>query len=176
MKKIKQKTNKGFTLIEMLVVVLMVGILAGIALPQYNRAVEKSKVAQALITLKYMRDKGKEFMATHDNYQDFITNNEMGIELPGDWDCDILDEAEICCSQDWCFVNNAVDYGNINPGGEPSFPIALRLKNGATVDNVEYWYQLEYDYDGLLYCCESDDYCKMVAKQKTNNSDCWLMP
>ncbi|MBO4706967.1 MAG: prepilin-type N-terminal cleavage/methylation domain-containing protein [Elusimicrobiaceae bacterium] len=60
-----KNAGKGFTLLELLVVVLIIGILASIALPQYNKAVEKAKLSEALINIKTIEASVDRYLLTN---------------------------------------------------------------------------------------------------------------
>jgi len=44
--------KKAFTLVELLIVIIIIGILATIAIPQYSKMVARSKDAEAMTFLR----------------------------------------------------------------------------------------------------------------------------
>jgi len=52
MSSLKKKNNKAYTLAEVLVVVMIIGILAAIAIPNYFRSVEKTRATDAAAILR----------------------------------------------------------------------------------------------------------------------------
>ncbi len=60
--------KKGFTLIELLVVVLIIGILSSIALPQYKRAVKKSRMAELQVAADAIAKKMTLYYMENGNY------------------------------------------------------------------------------------------------------------
>jgi len=50
------KNNAGLTLIELMIVVVIIGILAGLAYTKYSRVVREAKLREAAIMLAYLYD------------------------------------------------------------------------------------------------------------------------
>lgn len=72
--------NNAFTLIELLVVVLIIGILAAVALPQYQKAVEKAKAMQGITLLKAVYQAQIDYHLANGKFADKL--DKLAIDIP----------------------------------------------------------------------------------------------
>ncbi len=75
------KNKQAFTLIELLVVVLIIGILATVAVPQYQKAVMKASSMRLLPLIKAIDTAEQIYFLANGTYT--ITLDELDISLPG---------------------------------------------------------------------------------------------
>ena len=140
----KLTQKRGFTLIELLVVVLIIGILAAVALPQYQKAVEKARAAEAITTLKYIHD------------QITLLNLECGFE----WD-------EGACVGCYCPTTNAPDYFDLTGG---KWVKAGGVYSYYETKNWNYYID---DISEISADRSSGDYALKVYTPATQNTDNW---
>ena len=72
--------KKAFTLLELLVVVLIIGILAAVAVPQYKMTVEKSHATEALSILKTIAQAQEIYFLAKGEYASAFT--DLDIDVP----------------------------------------------------------------------------------------------
>jgi len=65
-----QRGQKGFTLIELMIVVVIIGVLAALAIPRFMRATTKSKQSEAKQILKQIYTMQQTYRQQNDTYWD----------------------------------------------------------------------------------------------------------
>jgi type IV pilus assembly protein PilA len=70
-----RKSKKGFTLIELMIVVAIIGILAAIAIPNFLRFQLKSKSSEGKVNIAAIRTAEESYLAEFGNYVGVATAN-----------------------------------------------------------------------------------------------------
>ena len=143
--------QKAFTLIELLVVVLIIGILAAVALPQYQKAVWKSRYATMKAMVNALADAEEAYYLANGEYTtDF---DALGVELPG---C-----TNSSCQFSWGYCRRSLS------ATSTSYVECLLLKNGMFIG-----YQRNFNFSvrnpAKAYCY---DYVKTGLGSKICQSE-----
>ena len=75
----KRSIQQGFTLIELMIVVAIIGILAAVALPAYQDYTARAKMSEVVLAASACRT------SVTETYQ---TNNGASLPLGGSWGCE----------------------------------------------------------------------------------------
>jgi len=82
----EKSTSKGFTLVEIMISLAILGILAAISIPNYKFCKDKAEVASMLTTLKYLMDGEDFYFLENDSFypQSGTLNipKETAVEIP----------------------------------------------------------------------------------------------
>ena len=75
--------KKGFTLVELIVVIIIVGILASVGMTQYTKVVEKGRAAESRVVLGALRSAEIGHQVENGAYVIYgVGNLNLGVEAP----------------------------------------------------------------------------------------------
>lgn len=132
----KKKRIKGFTLIEITVVVLIIGVLASMMLPVYKRAVEKSRASEPMSKLSSIAKAQNIHKYSAAHYTDEVGNLDISLKDKNNGESVMGDS----------FESEYFTYKVY--GDEESAAVAKRRTN-----NEEDIYEISVDYEtGKLFC------------------------
>jgi len=76
------KRHGGFTLVELSVVIVIIGILAAFAVPKFRKAVERSKAGEAFNYLSSVRASQERYFARESSYAENLGNLDINMPPP----------------------------------------------------------------------------------------------
>ncbi|WP_428897480.1 prepilin-type N-terminal cleavage/methylation domain-containing protein [Parelusimicrobium proximum] len=163
-----QHLGGGFTLIELLVVVLIIAILAAVALPQYTKAVEKSRAAEMYQMMSAIR-RAVQFalLVNPDEPPKF---DKLVIDIPG---AVVSNEATYSTISTGNFRYRS-GYGEGSAAGSPVIS-ASRIKGGVTmyiVIETPANQGSSCDHTCCWYKADQEAMCKTLGYTETASAGC----
>jgi prepilin-type N-terminal cleavage/methylation domain-containing protein len=76
------RTRKGFTLVELAVVIVIIGVLAAFGVPRFLQSVEKSKASEAFNYLSAIQSAQERYIAQNGVYADAVSKLDINLPAP----------------------------------------------------------------------------------------------
>lgn len=109
--------RSGFSLIELMVVIVVIGVLAALAIPKYTGVGNKAKSVEAHTNLKFLYDLEESYHQLHDRYmpvEEGADSPELGFVAPG---AEARYVYRVDLTEDGGFVAVATEIVDINGDG-----------------------------------------------------------
>jgi len=74
------RVNRGFTLVELLIVIAIIGIMAAVGYPSYMNSVKKSQCADGIDSLLSLAGRMEEFYMNDNTYANATVSNTISSE------------------------------------------------------------------------------------------------
>ena len=79
---VKQNKRKGFTLVELAVVIVIIGVLAAFGVPRFLNSVERSKAAEAISYLSAVGASQERYQAREGTYASDVSMLDVTFQTP----------------------------------------------------------------------------------------------
>ena len=80
-KKNERRHQSGYTLVDVMIVTLVIGVLSSLGLNQYSKYVARSRRPEAILTFRALAAQQREYLLTHGKYAG--TFAELGFSVEG---------------------------------------------------------------------------------------------